>query len=85
MDLLTILDTLSREIIKHEDRTDGVNDDVASRGSMVADEVAFHLTEGLFNDDLKARLKLAQKITGYDLGAFLRRYPDTFSSAILDD
>lgn len=83
MDLLTILDTLKKEIHRFEDRTDEVNEDVPSRGSMIADEVSFHLQEGLFNDDLPARLKLIKYITGYDVDAFIRRYPDTFSSAIL--
>lgn len=85
MDLLSILSTLTTEITKHEDRTDGVTEDVATRGSMIADEVTFHLQEGLFNEDLPARLKLIRQITGYDVDAFIRRYPDTFSQAILDD
>jgi len=82
MDLLSILETLTKEVHKYEDGTDEVNEDTPSRGSMVADEVSFHLQEGLFNDDLPARLKLIKSITGYDVDAFIRRYPDTFSSAI---
>lgn len=85
MDLLSIISTLTEEITKHEDGVDAVNPDVPSRGSMIADEVAFHLQEGLFNDDVPARLKLIRRITGYDVDAFIRRYPRTFSSALTMD
>lgn len=85
MDLLSIISTLSEEIAKHEDGTDAVTPDVPTQGSMIADEVAFHIQEGLFNNDLPARLKLIRQITGYDVDAFIRRYPRTFSSALMTD
>jgi hypothetical protein len=85
MYLQQILDQLTNEIIKYEDKVDTVNPDVPSRGSMIADEVGFHLQEGLFNDDLPERIKLIQQMTGYDIGAFIRRYPEDFSGAIFDD